>query len=277
MFNEDKPQNPQTHKDDHNNGRGHDDDDRREPPGRVIHPRPTHGEPMRGRLDQSKNAMATEYPMFTYNEEMQSGLSATWRGCVQPIRSQDAGTRLLLDDLAHDRPVYLVGDEIRHLPGCTERHCEHAWMNQDLKLERHFDLYLKYMGVEALPRCYVLSPTLEKLKHTWGDGAICAFMDSGKNWRRGVDTVADFMPHVLIWLVKWMVFEKSDVWIGSEHYSAPLYHLQTIRRNDLCWCGSGLPYRRCHRIQDQIDAGLAPPKKLLRPSAIENLRWIHRH
>ncbi|HEV7673702.1 MAG TPA: SEC-C metal-binding domain-containing protein [Candidatus Angelobacter sp.] len=222
--------------------------------------------------------MATEFPMFTYDElRTQSGLVAIWRGCVQPIQPRDAEARLLLDDLSHDRPVYQAADEIRHLPGCTERHCEHAWMNQDLNLGRRFDLHLKYTGGEALPRCYVLSPTLEKLKHTWADGAICAFMDSNKNWRRGVDTVADFIPHVLIWLVKWMVFDATEVWIGSEHYSAPGYHLEFLHRNDLCWCGSGLVYRRCHRIQDQIDAGLAPPKKLLRASAIQNLRWLQRH
>lgn len=277
MFDDDKQQKPQTDKDDHNHGRDR-DDNHREPPGRIIHPRPTHGEPVRGRFAKSIDAMLHEFPMLTYEGlNTESGLLASWHGWVQPISTHDATTHLLLDDLFHDRPIYQQSDQVRHISTCQAQHCEHPWMERDLNLQRRFQLQVVYAGGQALPRCRVLSPTLGKVKHTWGDGAICAFMDSAKAWRRGLDTVADFMPHVLIWLVKWMVFDATDVWIGSEHYSSPLYHLRVLDRNDLCWCGSGDIYRRCHRIQDQIDAGIAPPKKLLRPVAIQNLRWIRRH
>ncbi|HEY2497957.1 MAG TPA: SEC-C domain-containing protein [Candidatus Angelobacter sp.] len=254
------------------------DNDRRERPGEIIHPRPTHGEPaMRGQLVRNIEAMRDKFPQFTYQEILSnSGIVGTWRGTVQPIQTQQE-VMFLLDDLYHNRPAYRVEDSIQHLPNCKEQHCHHAWLNEDLKLNRQFDLQLRYAGNEALPRCYVLAPQLKKLKHTWADGAICAFLDSKREWKRGVDTVADFLPHALIWLVKWMVFDATETWIGAEHDSSPLYHLKVVGKNELCWCGSGGLYRKCHRIQDQIDAGMVPPKRLLRPAAIQSLRWFHRH
>lgn len=266
---------------DHNNGHDRDDhDDRRESPGQIIHPRPTHGEPaVRGRFAKHVDAMHEKFPQFTYHESLcNSGVLGTWSGRVQPIQNQE-GINLLLDDLFHNRPVYRLGDSIQHLPNCNERHCEHAWMNRDLNLERQFDLQITYTGDKALPRCYVLAPLipLGKRKHTWADGAICAFLDSEGVWQRRVHTVADFLPHALIWLVKWMVFDATEVWIGAEHNSSPSYHLQVVDRNDPCWCGSGELYRKCHRTQDQVDTGLAVPKRLLRPSAVQTLRWFRNH
>lgn len=262
------------------NNHNHHDNDHRKTPGQVIHPRPTHGEPaVRGQLVKNVDAMFREFPEFTYQEGLSdSGILGTWRGKVQPIQNLDE-VMLLLDDLAHNRAVYRVRDNLQHLPECKEKHCEHAWMNANLDLTKQFDLRITYSGNEALPKCYVLAPLIpqEKRKHMWADGAICAFLASEGIWQWRAHTVTDFLPHVFVWLIKWVVFDATGVWIGAQHDSSPLYHLRIVDRDDPCWCGSGRLYRKCHRIQDQIDAGLAPPKRLLRPAAIQNIRWFRRH
>jgi hypothetical protein len=260
-------------RDDHGKDR---DNDRDKPPGQIIHPRPTHGEPaVRGRLVRNVDSMFKAFPKFTYSEGLsQSGISGVWKGKVQPIKHSDE-VRLLLDDLSHDRPLYRVEDELIHLPQCPEQHCEHPWMDADLELNREFELSITYLGKEALPRCYVVSPLIpkEKRMHMWADGAVCAFLASEGIWDWRIHTVADFLPHVLVWALKWLVYDKTGVWIGAQHNSSPQYHLQIVSGNDSCWCGSGRPYRKCCRPKDQVDSGLMPNKRFLRTGAIQVQRW----
>src|SRR5712671_3098897 len=74
---------------DHGN---HDDDDKdhRESPGRVIHPKPTHGDyAVRARLAHSRNAMQ-EFSSFSYEEiPGQRGPVGVWAGKVRPLRLTD--------------------------------------------------------------------------------------------------------------------------------------------------------------------------------------------
>lgn len=207
---------------------------------------------MPDRLEKSVQSMAEAYRQFTYKMGSEkSGARGLWRGSVQPIKILGAPVELL-DDLFHDRAVYVVGDEVRHLPSCTSTHCHHAWMDKATDLTRRFELAVSYDGGIALPRCHVVHPVIPaaKRRHMWSDGAICAFLASERVWLWNRDTVASFLPHVLIWLVKWMVFDRAGVWIGSEHRSDPGYHLRCVGPRDPCWCGNGLPYRKCHRRKD---------------------------
>lgn len=207
---------------------------------------------MPNRLEASIQMMTKVYGQFAYETDCEKNCGrGIWRGSVQPIKVTGAQTELL-DDLFHDRAVYVVGDEVRHLPSCTSTHCRHDWMDKASQLTRRFDLAVSYDGGIALPRCHVVHPVipLEKRRHMWSDGAICAFLASERVWSWNRDTVASFLPHVFIWLVKWMVFDQTAVWIGSEHCSDPVYHLQHIGLRDPCWCGRGLPYRKCHYRQD---------------------------
>lgn len=196
--------------------------------------------------------MAEDYPQFTFERDVRrSRTSGLWCGWVQPVKAPVVPNDLL-DDLSHDRPVFVAGDEVRHVASCKSVHCHHEWMAKVADLTRRFELLIEYNGGTAVPRCRVESPIIpfEKRRHMWGDGSVCAFLASESVWVWSKDTVASFLPHVLIWLVKWMVFDDSGVWIGSEHRSDPGYHLQFLDPRGPCWCGSGSPYRRCHRRQD---------------------------
>jgi hypothetical protein len=263
------PEDPKQHaaregeRGDRDNGdRNHDkkndnNDDRREHPGRVIHPAPTHGDSaVRARLAQSRKAML-EFSNFLYEEiPGQRGPIGVWTGRVRPLQSID-GLRLLLDDLAHDRAVFFRGSELHHLDTCTADHCGHGWPPDPAQLLREFELKVMWTGDQIVPRAFVLSPPIppDKRPHMWGDGAVCAFLASDGVWMWHTNTVADFLPHVLIWLVKWMVFDQTALWIGSQHGNTPQYHLERVSAKAPCWCGRGLQYRKCHRPADLIAVG----------------------
>lgn len=282
-------------------GRGHDgrqdgehrrDDEHRPPsrppnppPGRVIRPPRTHGDlavglpPMRAarsaELERSIHAMATEYPWLRYSRE---AAGARWTGRVQPVQASEVLPKLL-DDLAHDRPVYVQGGVVQHLPHCGAQHAPAAWMKELRRLDRSFEISIMYGSLRAVPRCYVVSPAIppRKRRHMWGDGAMCAFMASEDVWVWNRDTVADAMPYFLVWLVKWMVFDETGIWIGSEHQADPGYHRRVVGRNDQCWCGSGLKYKRCHLGQEE--RALAQRARVGQGSvrSPESVRWGRDH
>ena len=181
------------------------------------------------------------------------GHGGYWVGRVRPIPSDD-GLVELLDDLEHDRDVYLQGDRLSHLAGCERRHCRHAWMN-DVQpvVDREYEIVVVYGGGPALPRCYVTDPVIPLARggHLWReDGAMCAFLASemGWDWRR--HSVAELVPHFLIWLVRRGVFDETGHWPGSEHEHGPEYHRRVVKSGDQCWCGSGRIYDGCCMRRD---------------------------
>ncbi len=200
--------------------------------------------------------MAEEHPGFNF-EVLRHGSRTwgRWTGGVQPIKTVD-GNFELLDDLCHDRDVMVAGDEVQHIPFCTSDHCRHDWMNKLEDLRVLFQIEVRYDGSRALPRCWVLSPRILKRRHMWADNAICAFLASDGTWIWHNHTVADFIPHALIWLVKWTVYDQAGEWIGAEHDNSPGYHIETVRPKALCWCGSGEQYRKCHRKEEIQSVGL---------------------
>lgn len=213
---------------------------------------------MASRLDCSVQAMAEVYPQFAFQElTSQKGTAGVWRGRVRPIKTAESLSELL-DDLHHDREVYVVGDEVRHLPSCPAQHCRHDWMDRLGDIANTFDLEIRYDGGQGLPRAWVMAPAIPpaKRQHMWSDNAVCAFLASDRVWVWHKDTVAQFVPHILIWLVKWTVFDRTGQWIGAQHGSTPQYHLRYIRPKDPCWCGSGKSYRKCCRKKDLTAIGL---------------------
>jgi hypothetical protein len=244
-----------------NDHRGNDNQDHRErpgePPGRIIHPKPTHGDSaVRARLAKSRNAMMP-FSEFSYEEVPgQRGPVGIWTGRVRPFQAVD-GLRLLLDDLAHDRPVFCQGSQLHHLDTCAHSHCGHGLPPNPAQLIQDFDVRIIWGGDEALPRAFIASPLIpqEKKMHMWSDGAVCAFLASDRVWTWHTDTISDFVPHVLIWLAKWMVYNQTNVWIGSEHGNTPQYHLEHVHPKAPCWCGRGRQYRKCHRPNDLVMTG----------------------
>jgi SEC-C motif-containing protein len=197
--------------------------------------------------------MAAFCPALPYTPESM-GSGGWWSGPLTPVRSVE---RLpdLLDDIHHHNPIYTApGAELRHLASCQASHCKHEWMDKvrPEELVRTFDATIYYSGGHDDPRCRIKGIDLTNGRHMWTDGSICPFMSSSAAWDWVTDTVADFTGHVSIWLVSWIVFQHTGVWIVGEHGNTPDYHLGNIKPNNQCWCRSGKKYRRCHMQQDQI-------------------------
>lgn len=206
------------------------------------------------RLAKSIEDMAVFCPDLAYQSYYESGVGI-WTGELSPLRSLDHLDDLL-DDIHHNRDLCTAWrGELRHLPGCRASHDRHDWMDRIRaeELLRPFSISIYYAGGAEDPRCRVAGVTRTNGRHVWDDDSICPFLSSKAAWDWTRETVADFVGHVSIWLVTWMVFQQTNVWIVGEHYSTPGYHLSAIRPNDHCWCRSGKKYRKCHLQKDQID------------------------
>src|SRR2546427_2552797 len=212
---------------------------------------------MGSRLQRSIEDMGEFCPNLVYDAVPPSaGGGGAWNGLIQPTVSLD-GLEHLLDDIRHNRPVYCAPrGELKHLATCETPHCRHLWMDQIGELRVPFTVSIYYSGGRDHPRCWVVSPSIptEKRRHTWGDGSICPFLASEDSWVWDRDTVADFVPHISIWLLTWLVFDQTAQWIVGEREGTPEYHLSVIRASDQCWCRSGRKYRKCHMPEGQIQA-----------------------
>ncbi len=167
---------------------------------------------MTSRLQKSIEDMVAFCPALRYTPEA-GGTGGWWSGPLTPVRSAE---RLLdlLDDIHHHRPVYTVVDaELRHLPACREGHCPHSWMDRirPEDLVHTFEGRLYYSGGHDDPRCWITGIDQTNGRHMWSDGSICPFISSSATWDWMTDTVADFAGHVSIFLVSWMVFQRTEV------------------------------------------------------------------
>ena len=230
------------------------------PPGRPVRTPATHGDPAVGlgasaddarSFEADINAMSSEFPQLVFSERDGVGC---WRGVVQSVDSLD-DVELLLDDIEHQRDAWLRDGSLCHRPSCTSHHDRHGWMEGLRGLDREYTIEVRAYGGKTVPRAFLLEPALKAPeRHVWRDGAMCPFLNSEGWYDHRRDTVADFMPYTLLWLLKREVFKQSGHWPGPEHDSAPGYHLSVVGRSDPCWCGSGKMYRRCHLRKDARNA-----------------------
>lgn len=195
--------------------------------------------------------MAAFCPDLIYAPALGGG--GSWAGLITPVKSTE---RLLdlLDDLHHNKPVYMAaGAELRHLPACERSHCVHPWTARvrPEDLLRTFEARITYSGGHDDPRCWISGIDQTNGRHMWNDGSICPFLSSSTTWDWRVDTVADFAGHVSVFLVSWAVFQTTGIWLVGEHQNSGTYHLSILKPSDQCWCRSGKKYRKCHMQFDQ--------------------------
>ncbi len=217
---------------------------------------------MATRLEKSVQAMALEYPAlrFRLQESSDNFPVGVWIGSIQPIQSEHNLLKLL-DDLEHDRQVYVMrGGQLLHWSRCMAEHCIHDWTERLIDPFTEFSIEIRHNGGREHPKCFISNPYIpqEKQRHFWADGSICPFMASEDIWVWNKNTVADFMPHVIVWLARWMVWDQTGHWPGIEHQMSPQYHLANIRPGQQCWCRSGRKYYKCHMNLDRMAAGIQP-------------------
>jgi hypothetical protein len=208
-------------------------------------------------LAASVKGMRDYYPAFPLSfKDANEGRQAVWTGRVQPIRTME---RLedLLDDIHCERPFYVLpGGEVLHHPECAEEHTHHGWAEKLTNPHAVYELEVRYGGGRRHPKVYVRDPAIPegKRRHMFGDGSICPYAPWQPIWQWEEHTVVDYMGHALGWLIKWMVWDQADIWIGPEMEHDPRFLLRTIGPNKPCWCGSGAKYKKCHRSTDEDSA-----------------------
>lgn len=206
------------------------------------------------RLDTSAQAMKIKYPSFSVSGlPIGTGPIAIWKGWIQPIRNRES-LELLLSDLANNHPVRVLhSGEIIHKPDCKNQHESLPWLKKLKKPDAAYKLKVTYNGGTQHPKAFIIEPLkhLRELRHIFRDGSICAYPPWEDIWHWQYSTVADFMDHISIWLLKNTVWQQVGLWIGDEmpHNTEFLYN--TIKPFEECWCRSGQLYGMCHRESDQ--------------------------
>jgi hypothetical protein len=215
--------------------------------------------PTSGRLDASIKAMADRYPALTLISDG-SGAScmAVWEGWLQPIGSL-RDFDLIINDLHYNRPIMIGEDgEILHNPRCKGPHDKPSIRKHLKRPNRSFKVRIEHAGGSKHPRAFMLDPVLVRRPgdHTFGDGASCAYPAWEDVWEWQRNTVADFTDHVLVWLMKWNVFDATngELWLGHEMNHDSVFLAATVNPNSQCWCGSGKRYAGCHRTGDMLTA-----------------------
>lgn len=207
------------------------------------------------RLGVSVRAMRDYFPDFSLSlRATEREREAVWKGRVQPIQMTEQLAELL-DDIHCERPVWVrAGGEVRHHPDCALGHTRYDWFDNVGDPFVSFDLEVRYGGGRRHPKVFVRSPVLplHKARHLFSDGSICPYAPWENVWLWARDTVVDYMGHAVVWLIKWIVWDQAGVWIGPEMSHAPGFLVKAIERNQQCWCGSGLKYKKCHLAQDQL-------------------------
>lgn len=206
------------------------------------------------RMEASIQAMKLNYPSFSVGgRPIGTGREAVWKGWVQPIRNLE-NLEWLLADLAQDRLVRILqGGEVTHNPNCNRKHQKLPWINKIKKPDSAFKIKITYGCGSQHPRAYSLDPIIPttKRKHMFRDGAFCAYPPWDATWQWQIQTVADFMDYVVIWLIKWNVWQQTNVWLGEEMSHDRVFLYFTISPSEQCWCGSGRKYLLCHRTNDE--------------------------
>lgn len=212
-----------------------------------------------GRLDASIKGMVDRYPTLTLISDGSDTTSmVVWEGWLQPIGSL-RDFDLIINDLHYNRPI-LLGEngEILHDSRCKGPHDKPSIRQYLRRPNRSFKVRIEYHGGSRHPRAFMLDPILVRRSgdHTFGDGASCVYPAWEDVWEWQRDTVADFIDHVLVWLVKWNVFDATGgaIWLGPQMDHDPTFLAATINPDAQCWCGSGKRYNICHRRADLLRA-----------------------
>ena len=236
---------------------------RGEPPPHRIKPQPVFGEPDLAwwlenpeMWDREQRMMTEYYPGWRSVDchpkpgDPQAGPCKAWIGDITPLQPPSDAIGVV-NALAADMSVMV------HQSGRidVDSECPPGKPSQlgvdERALRKTFSLVALQDGPPRHPRVSVMIPELPRpCRHTFRDGAVCPLLPSSGAWSWASNSLAEYLNHVSIWLVKFMVWDLtmkatgSGVWIGSEaaHDSVTLARTPVWAQ---CHCGSGLSFGRC--------------------------------
>lgn len=199
------------------------------------------------------------YPYWPYRTGTEDAFPLRiWEGLLHPLPDEAREIRLILADLDADRKVNVrQGGSIVHPEDCKEDHSLAEDLQDLIVTPRVFYLSAAQDRPPSHPRVRALLPEISERTffghpHLYMSGEICPLFPPDGGWDGIGNTLADYLPHISIWLVKHMVWVSMRAlgrkarFIGKD--DAPHGDFdRLISRLGQCWCGSGRAYRNCHK------------------------------
>jgi len=102
----------------------------------------------------------------------------------------------------------------------------------------------------SIPKVFCIAPLLTTATapthpHLNGDGSLCVFFPSDNVWKPERHTMADMLYFTSQWLVCHLYWERYHIWPWQSVPCGEEYAIKITGRNDACYCGSGLKYKKC--------------------------------
>lgn len=89
-------------------------------------------------------------------------------------------------------------------------------------------------------------------RHTnFGDGSICAFEPGDETWSSG-DSLITLLDIYSLWAVRQLHLRLLGRWPGRQVAHFPYERYMELKSNELCGCGSSIPYIKCCQPNDRL-------------------------
>ncbi|HHY08259.1 MAG TPA: hypothetical protein GX530_07010 [Corynebacteriales bacterium] len=189
-------------------------------------------------------------------ESPKETVAPVWVGSITPL-APPSDAFGVISALAEDRYVEIhIGGRIDVDPEDLPEKMLELPIDEE-ELRKTFYLLARHEGPPSHPKVFMTLPQLPRLcPHVFPDGSLCPLLPSGGAWSWVENSLADYLDHIAIWLVKFSVWDATrkatgqGIWIGSEAPHDPA-SLAATPLNAQCYCGSGLRFGQCHgRITD---------------------------
>lgn len=242
---------------------------RGDPPPRRVKPQPTFGKPNPmwwledpQRWTHECREMKKHYPGWqllschAHEKNSKETVPQIWVGSITPL-APPSNVPGVVSALAEDKyvEVHIKGRVDVDPEDLPEKMLELP-IDED-EIRRAFYLLARQEGPPSHPKVFMTIRQLPPLcPHVYDDGRLCPLLPSRGAWSWERNSLANYLDHIAIWLVKFSVWDAirkatgHGIWIGSEASHDPII-LAVTPRNAQCHCGSRLRFGQCHgRIKD---------------------------
>lgn len=236
---------------------------RGQPPPRRVKPQPTFGESTSAWWLQ--NAERWEYERSRM-EEYYSGwrlegchphpkdphqmVPPIWIGDISPLHPPSDAVGVINALAANEEVEVYLNGRVDVDPNNPPRSMLQPIVDEAMA-QRTFSLIARQEGPPRHPRVFVMVPELpQTCPHLFSDRSLCPLLPSTGAWSWNEHSLADYLDHVAIWLVKFIVWDAirkatgQGIWIGHEA-SHDWASLAKTPSSAQCYCGSGLQFREC--------------------------------
>lgn len=203
------------------------------------------------------------------------GYLLAWQGLIQPFGA-DVRIAALLEDLASGNLIRVDAGRLIHYEECKREHRIPSYFPPLCRLEQLFKLDDSFIVRVLLPqppqhpRAVAVYPEISWRRHAYHPhlsimpqppefgivNTLCPYRASEGAWSWESHTLVDYLEYITLWLAKHVIWLRTGgrnghgLWLGQGASHLPRDLVREIPSGAPCHCGSGRPYRECHRDHD---------------------------